>query len=81
MPHSVASDLDLHCLPMSHKRMLGLYGLSEMIAKLERTLSILYTKQGPNINSPQTMEATINNELTTTDPPPHKDGQQPKHLN
>ena len=28
MPHSVASDLCLHCLPISHKkRTLGLYGL------------------------------------------------------
>ena len=26
-PHDVASDLDLHCFPMSHKRTLGLYGL------------------------------------------------------
>ena len=27
-PHSVASDLGLHCLPMSQKWTLGLYGLS-----------------------------------------------------
>ena len=26
-PHSVASDLGLHCLPISHKRTLGIYGL------------------------------------------------------
>ena len=26
-PHNEASDLGLHCLPMSHKRTLGLYGL------------------------------------------------------
>ena len=25
-PHTAASDLGLHCLPMSHKRTLGLYG-------------------------------------------------------
>ena len=28
-PHSVKSDLVLHCLPMSHKRTLGLYGLKQ----------------------------------------------------
>ena len=29
-PHSVASDQVLHCLPMSHKRKLGLYGLTNI---------------------------------------------------
>ena len=27
MPHIAASDMALHCLPMSHKRTLGLYGI------------------------------------------------------
>ena len=32
MPRLAASDLVLHCLPMSHKRVLGLYGLSFAIS-------------------------------------------------
>ena len=38
MPHSVASDQGLHCLPMSHKRTLGLYGLKMQLQK--RTLGL-----------------------------------------
>ena len=36
MPHSAASDLGLHCLPMSHKKdaCRGLYGLSSPILLL-----------------------------------------------
>ena len=30
MPRFAASDLVLYCLPMSHKRVLGLYGLRNM---------------------------------------------------
>ena len=30
MPHSAASVLGLHGLPMSHKRLLGLYGLKQL---------------------------------------------------
>ena len=30
-PHSVASDLGLHYLPMSQKRTLGIYGLNAII--------------------------------------------------
>ena len=51
-PHFVASDLVLHCLPMSHKKDARLIRvkvkqpsslcLSEMIAKLEITLSVAY---------------------------------------
>ena len=28
-PHSVASDLGLHCLPVSQKRTLGIYGIKK----------------------------------------------------
>ena len=34
MPHSVASDLGLHILPMSHKRTLGIYGVKNAIILL-----------------------------------------------
>ena len=37
------------------------------------------TKQGSNTEPKQTMGATINNELTTTEPPPYT-GHQPKPL-
>ena len=33
-PHKVASDLGLHCLPMSNKKTLGLYELNEIGNKL-----------------------------------------------
>ena len=30
-PHAAVSDLGLHCSPMSHKRMLGLYGFKSAL--------------------------------------------------
>ena len=38
MPHIVASDLDLHCLPMSHNRTLGLNGLTVFWSMLQNKL-------------------------------------------
>ena len=35
-PRFAASHLGLFCLPMSHKKMPGLYGLSEMILVVDR---------------------------------------------
>ena len=41
-PHSVASDLGLHYLPMSHKKTLGIYGLKcNFFAYLIRVAEIL----------------------------------------
>ena len=37
MLHSAAADLGLHCLPMSHKRSLGLYGLNGGINLIYQT--------------------------------------------
>ena len=42
-----------------------------MIAKLERAQSNAYPKRRPNTEPPRTMEGTLNNEPTTTEPPPY----------
>ena len=41
-----------------------------MFAKLEKTQTTTLQKQGPNTITRHTMGATINNESTTTEPPP-----------
>ena len=38
-PHSVASDLGQHCLPMSHKKDTSIYGLKKAISLLSHKSS------------------------------------------
>ena len=50
MPRSVTFDLSLHCLPMSHKKMLGLYGSKRSFIEKNKLCTqnhfIVTTKRG-----------------------------------